>query len=302
MMSLANRFSYAFGIVALAFVASNCGGGVGTQDSESTGNTRHELSDNKLNPLHFDDFGPVNVKGTFESAGKTLRFSSFWKIDRKEVTFKFDEMEVGKVDFNSKGDGLFVADSNQTPESKAAIGGLVEALKGLDEELVAKKFGDPEAANQSALGLLFSYADHYSVAPVYVSLHAENVQPAAGGDGTITPMSLGGDGIKYLWQCKRTAAYSSRYAWTYWDDSQGNHAAYLACGLTAPSCEGRCGAGCPCNSWYCLNRYYTQDCMEHDWCLNYNPGDGSTDPFAPNCGDEWSDAADDFISGSSSGW
>lgn len=303
MKSLANRFSCIFGIVAIALAASNCGGGVDTPDSENTGDTWQEFSGNQLNPLHLDDFGPVNVKGTFDSSGKELRFTSLWKNDRKEVEFLFDGETVGHVDYNGKGDGMFVAEVNLTADSKAALVALTGALKSLDEAKVAKVFGDPDATNQSALGLLYGYVEHYATAPINVSLHSEKLLPTdASQSGEITPMSLGGDGIKYLWQCKRTATASGRYAWTYWDDSRGDHAAYLACGLTAPSCEGRCGVGCPCNSWYCVNRYYTQDCMEHDWCLNYNPGDGSTDPFAPNCGDEWGDAADDFIGGSSSGW
>ncbi len=227
---------------------------------------------------------------------------SQWKKDRKYVEFFYAGTSVGRMDYNGKGDGMFVADANLTPDAKTALQGLIQELKVLDEGKVAKTFG-PEP-DQSALGLLFNYAEHYATAPVNTALHAQSYHPdtSTTTEGGVTPMSWGGDGISYLWQCKRTAAYSSRYAWTYWTDYRGYMYGYLACGLTAPSCEGRCGAGCPCNSWYCANRYYTQDCMEHDWCLNYNPGDGSTDPFAPNCGDEWSDASDDFLFGSSSGW
>lgn len=299
-MCLAKRFSLAFGIFAIAMAASNCGGAE-TSDTESNGNTRQGLSDSKLNPLKFEAFEVAKVKGDFVTGDRTLSFTSSWKKDRKEVTFVFDGETVGHVDYNGKGDGAFVAEANLTPDAKAALIALTEALKGLDEAQVAKSFGDPDATNQSALGLLFNYVEHYSTAPINVLLHTEKLMPAEP-SGEITPNSLGGDGITYLYQCKRTAPASGRYAWVYWDDSQGNHAAYLACGLTAPSCEGRCGAGCPCNSWYCANRYYTQDCDEHDWCLNYNPGDGTTDPFAPNCGDEWGNAADDFIGGSSGGW
>lgn len=233
--------------------------------------------------------------------GKKLDFTSSWNQDKKFVEFFFEGSSVGKVDYNSQGDGLFSADADMTLEAKKTITSFVEKLKSLNEAEVAAIFGDN--TSETALGLLFNYASHYSTAPINTPIKYRRFWPVnQPKDGDVTIKSWGGDGITYLWQCKRTASYSSRYAWAYWTDYRGYIQQYVACGLTAPSCEGRCGAGCPCNSWYCVNRYYTQDCLEHDWCLNYNPGDGTTDPFAPNCGDEWSDASDDFLFGSSSGF
>ena|GEM_PF-3617525 len=60
-------------------------------------------------------------------------------------------------------------------------------------------------------------------------------------------------------------------------------------------CAGRCGAGCAGDDWYELisDDDYTWDCLDHDWCTVYfNEGNG---PGASNCGDEFDEAADDYI-------
>lgn len=58
-------------------------------------------------------------------------------------------------------------------------------------------------------------------------------------------------------------------------------------------CLGRCGSGC--GSWFSLASAWTKDCLDHDQCGRQLGG--STNPFDSNCGDEYSDAADDYLFG-----
>jgi hypothetical protein len=62
------------------------------------------------------------------------------------------------------------------------------------------------------------------------------------------------------------------------------------------SCEGRCGPGCPKGIY---NYYFTKDCFDHDTCLDYHRS-ASTTSSSGDCGFEYQDAQNDFISGSSS--
>jgi len=57
-------------------------------------------------------------------------------------------------------------------------------------------------------------------------------------------------------------------------------------------CMGRCGADC--GSWWAASAW-TRDCFEHDQCsLDYNASGGAADD---HCGDEFWNAADDYVFG-----
>lgn len=58
-------------------------------------------------------------------------------------------------------------------------------------------------------------------------------------------------------------------------------------------CLGRCGSGCP--GTFSLASAWTKDCLDHDQCGRVLGG--STNPFDRNCGDEYGQAADDFLFG-----
>ena len=247
--------------------------------------------------LQFEKFASDEVKGAYIDGANVLSFDSRWSKDAQSVTFDLNGKTVGSVDYNVANDGYFNANAAMNTSARVQMQKFVGAMQKLDEINVHAVFGDD--TSKTSLGLLYNYADHMTTAPVNAPVtyrHLWGVSKI----NIPTTESWGGDGITYLWQCSRSS--SNRHATAYWTDSRGYEQAYVACGISAPQCEGRCGAGCPCNSWYCVNRYYTQDCLEHDVCLDNNPSDGSTDPFAPNCGDEWGNAADDVLFGSSSGW
>ncbi|WP_405207474.1 hypothetical protein [Aquimarina sp. LLG6339-5] len=58
-------------------------------------------------------------------------------------------------------------------------------------------------------------------------------------------------------------------------------------------CLGRCGSGCP--GIFSIASAWTKDCLDHDQCGRVLGG--STNPFDRNCGDEYGQAADDFLFG-----
>jgi len=100
------------------------------------------------------------------------------------------------------------------------------------------------------------------------------------------------EGLRYMCVCRPTGAYASH------EHATASHARVTwsaACGQSAPSCEGRCGAGCP----YTYNFYDTKDCLDHDECLNHHPSAPSVSSDG-DCGAEYVQARDDFLYGSSS--
>jgi len=83
-----------------------------------------------------------------------------------------------------------------------------------------------------------------------------------------------------------------------WSDDRGDgkHSEYFKVNSSPNSgsqCLGRCGGGC--DKWWAISSY-TQDCLEHDICLWKNPGAPTTSPTGV-CGDEWIEAADDYLLG-----
>jgi hypothetical protein len=68
---------------------------------------------------------------------------------------------------------------------------------------------------------------------------------------------------------------------------------FLRYGSATPDCLGRCGPGCN-----FLDREAFKDCFDHDVCLTHVGGSVLGDN--PNCGDEFNNAADDYVA--SYGW
>lgn len=63
--------------------------------------------------------------------------------------------------------------------------------------------------------------------------------------------------------------------------------------LRGRECVGRCGAEC--STAVTIASSWTKDCLDHDVCSAYYMASGGTGDF--NCGDEFDQAADDFIFG-----
>lgn len=98
---------------------------------------------------------------------------------------------------------------------------------------------------------------------------------------------LGDEGVTCI---KKNSYVNAEY-----DDSNGSHSDRVKVGSKARSgydCMGRCGADC--GRWW-IPSSWTKDCMDHDQCsAKNNSSGGSSDS---NCGDEFDEAADDWIFG-----
>jgi len=278
-------------VLGLVFFSA-CGDAGSASESTDLGVSQSEVQG--VERLSFDSFDPALVSGSY----KKLEFSSAIGPDGRQIEFWDNGKPVAQFTYNPVTFDLVMNIEASNGERKK-FGELVDALQALDEAEVIATFG--KDVGDTALGQLLKAATHCKTAPDDESIHHERKLDPAAAEITMLASGYWGDsGIRYLWQCHRSSSY--QYATTYWDDYRGMVSYYGACGTSSGVCLGRCGSGCPCNSWYCFNRYYTQDCDDHDNCLEYNPGDATTSPFAPNCGNEWLEAADDYVFGSSSGW
>lgn len=91
----------------------------------------------------------------------------------------------------------------------------------------------------------------------------------------------GGDGLTYLYEPCNTVRYrntwhDANHCYTYTNEAYGENQS---------SCQGRCGVGCGAfGGW----GTWSVDCHDHDMCSTYH-SDG--------CGDEWDEAADDYLNG-----
>ena len=88
-----------------------------------------------------------------------------------------------------------------------------------------------------------------------------------------------------------TCIKKNTYVTAEYDDDSGNVSESIL--VNGSDCIGRCGSGC--GSWFSWRSAWTKDCLDHDRCGRVNGG--STDPFDSECGDEYDEAADDYLFG-----
>lgn len=97
---------------------------------------------------------------------------------------------------------------------------------------------------------------------------------------------LGNEGV--------TCIKKNTYVYAEYDDRRGNRKERVKVGSKARSgygCMGRCGGDC---GWGAPSAW-TKDCMDHDQCSNVNNSSGGSGDS--NCGDEFNEAADDWLFG-----
>lgn len=176
--------------------------------------------------------------------------------------------------------------------------------KSLYESVMTEK--NMVARDVTAQDALLRLATMYSEAPVGVVLRQRTVGPPAEDTGRAErdrapvigsePFSEpskeevmaaacqvnGADGITDLYR----PCSALRYRYTFHDaDNHCYWSTYEAYGENSDNCKGRCGVGCGVlggrGNW-------TVDCHDHDWCSTYHNS---------GCGDEWREAADDYLRG-----
>ncbi|WP_299315700.1 hypothetical protein [uncultured Aquimarina sp.] len=92
-----------------------------------------------------------------------------------------------------------------------------------------------------------------------------------------------------------TCIRKNTYVNAEYDDSRGNHKDRIKVGSKPRNnygCMGRCGGDC--GRWW-IPSAWTKDCMDHDQCSNVNNASGGSGDR--NCGDEFNEAADDYVFG-----
>lgn len=88
-----------------------------------------------------------------------------------------------------------------------------------------------------------------------------------------------------------TCIKKNTYVTAEYDDDSGNVQESIL--VNGDDCIGRCGSGC--GSFFTVASAWTKDCLDHDRCGRVNGG--STNPFDSECGDEYAEAADDYLFG-----
>ncbi len=156
-----------------------------------------------------------------------------------------------------------------------------ELLQSLSNELEETFSDDAPASHEISLVQLLSYWAQAPQGYVYGRRQVE----IGTADGST---NRGDDGIR----CIRKGTWvTARY-----DDRSGHHQDSVKVNSTARpgyECMGRCGPGC--GSWWAVAKAWTQDCMDHDQCSNVNYSSGGSSDS--NCGDEYDEAADDWLWG-----
>ena len=92
-----------------------------------------------------------------------------------------------------------------------------------------------------------------------------------------------------------TCIRKNTYVTAEYDDRTGQHYDRVLVGSKAKTnygCMGRCGADC--GRWWVASAW-TKDCLDHDQCSAVNNASGGSSD--PNCGDEFDEAADDYVFG-----
>ncbi len=167
-----------------------------------------------------------------------------------------------------------------------------EALLALSMDLSEYINDTDESANIHELALI-TILEYWSQAPkdyVYSTL-SFGIQTFP--DGPRAGISSN-EGITCI---KKGATIKAQY-----DDRRGDHSDLVVVGSTGKrydgttnsnyGCMGRCGAGCGNSS---VPSSWTKDCMDHDQCGVKNNSSGGA--FDSNCGDEYTEAADDWSFG-----
>ncbi len=180
------------------------------------------------------------------------------------ATVKYDDQSI---DFDGK-------DAILTLEQKEALLGLGEKIS--EYLFKGDTFNDFSMAEYTLLRLL----EYWAKSPSGYSYQKRSVAPSVTIDQSLKSAD---EGI--------TCIIKNTYVTAEYDDDSGNVSESIL--VNGSDCIGRCGSGC--GSWFSWRSAWTKDCLDHDRCGRVNGG--STNPFDSECGDEYNEAADDYLFG-----
>jgi len=200
------------------------------------------------------------------TADDELEYTATLLIDEisLEAIVRYDDQSI---DFDGKKAVL-------TLEQKEALLGLGEKIS----EYLFKddSFNDFSMAEYTLLRLL----EYWAKSPSGYSYQQRSVAPSIKSGQA---MKSADEGI--------TCIKKNTYVTAEYDDDSGDVSESIL--VNGSDCIGRCGSGC--GSWLSWRSAWTKDCLDHDRCGRVNGG--STNPFDSECGDEYDEAADDFLFG-----
>lgn len=214
------------------------------------------------------------IAGAFVADGSTVRYDARQLTeDASALTLEVNGMQID-VELDRATETL-TEDGHLDALAQADI----DALLALRDAL-----GSPERMALPHGELLLRHLDWLADAPADLVLGYHVIERAT--TGRFRSATCNDDGLTCLAGTNGTAT-------AYYDKSGG------ACTLVTNQtygtnqgwCRGRCGAGCP--GWWFPDDDYTQDCFDHDTCVDkLGAGNLGNDP---NCGDEFWEAADDYV-------
>lgn len=239
--------------------------------------------------LQIDARSTVELAGVLNGAPLPVRFASRAQDPTRAVSrIVVDALEVdADIDLRTRVVRLDGHGGEVSVEQRRTLTALGQELERLltpyDRELPLQE------------SLLFRLVQLFAEAPVGLTIDTAEVRGPVAGARPGPPSSLacqqgGQNGIAYL----SGGCTFQPYGGICYDTATQCFACYtVANGCNAPgSCPGRCGSGC---GLFGGVGAYTRDCAEHDRCCGLN-GD-CLNPFSLACGDEFWEAADDFLWG-----
>jgi hypothetical protein len=225
------------------------------------GNPQQRQNQRQADNYKFDTgIKPLDVSYTSETDPILKDTNIQIKVDNKVVDLTVNEQTGLK---SLDGHGIVLSDDEKKAISQFAM------------EYANKQNLNERSSNDQKM--VFSALDYLSQMP---KDHAVTTR-------TYNDLNLANEGIT----CIRkgtvvTAQWNTRYS--------GYVAENIVVGTNWPNgygCMGRCGSDC---GWGAPSAW-TKDCMDHDACSYRNKASGGASD--PNCGDEFNEAADDWIGG-----
>lgn len=225
-------------------------------------------------PLQIHAHDDHTLQGTFDAGDLVVAFVA----DSPRALYGAVTVTVGEHALTLTADaatGEIAFDAGAARLAADQLGALESLSLALDDYL-----GDPDDVGAMHESLLVAASRYFAVAPVDTELAATYRVV----EGLETSLGTGNDGKSCIRIGEvRTATYDGSAGVTSESWTVGAHGGVQWNGDYA--CMGRCGAGCGSYDW-------TLDCLEHDACSRrYYSSSGAVDH---NCGDEWSEASDDY--------
>lgn len=244
----------------------------------TVGCATHDPAPDSTSPLRISEQTDTALLGSYDAGDMTVQF-----------TARMPAEYVGDVVLSIHGKTLavhvdayhgdIVVDGHATELQADEIAALVSFNQAITDYL-GDAVEDTSAMHE---GTLLAASAYLATAPAKTPL--DRVEKHVLGLSREGTFSRGDDGKKCIHKGDtRTAKF---------DGDEGDNAETWVVGANGGqqwngdfSCMGRCGVGCGSYDW-------TQDCLEHDACSRHYYS--STGAFDHNCGDEYSEAADDYL-------